>query len=638
MPFELAGKRLDIDLSSGRIIKRDSDPEQYEKFLGGRGIATQMFVDRVSPETDPFAPDNPLVFSAGVLTGTLAPGANRTALVTRSPQTSLLTYSTIGGFWGPELKRAGYDTIFITGIAETPVYLFIRDDLVELRDAAHLWGKGVRETGQILRTEHKPINIQVLCIGPAGENKVFASSIEHSPGAGAHRAGVGAVIGHKKLKAIVVQGTGDILVANPAELKKTCDHINSKTDPIKKYWRDWPAKNGAWLFNEAVHGNYEEVVTFEDDEKILTDFNTDFKRRSAGCFNCGIGCKSVITLPEGRYAAVKCMSYFNFMFALKICDIHFSVRCFELCENYGLDVVSTAYLTGFAIDLYQRGIITRGDTGGLKLNWGDREAAFRLIEKIAGREDIGDILAWGVVEAARKIGKGAEDHAYHVKKLEPIPYSIDPYSALLSSVGDKPDQTRSEGFIASEGLEYYSAEWRKKYVKDGFFSYPAALQPEFESEYEGRDHDYEKIVPFASYDVDKNSLADCTGVCIYWTGFWQYNPILVDDHLKLIEYATGMPMDEEKAMKAAKRTGLMTRAYNAMAGISRSDDTIHQRFFENPPGEQKPILDREKFNVMVSRYYASRGWNDDGIPSAEELDRLGLEDIRLKLERKGLLW
>jgi len=637
MPFGLAGKGLEIDLSSGRVVRINSDPDQFEKFLGGRGIATKMFVDRVSPETDPFAPDNPLIFSAGLLSGTLAPGANRTALVTRSPQTGLLTYSTIGGFWGPELKRAGYDTIFIAGIAETPIYLFIRDDLIELRDASHLWGKCVREAGQILGAEHKPLNIQVLCIGPAGEKKVFASSIEHAMGAGAHRAGVGAVMGHKKLKAIVVHGTRDILVANPAELKKTCDHINSKTGPIRDYWRDWPAKNGAWLFNEAMHGNYEEAVIFEDDEEILTNFNKASKMRSAGCFNCGIGCKSVIALPEGRYATVKCMSYFNFMFAVKICDIHFSVRCFELCENYGLDVVSTAYLTGFAIDLYQKGIITRADTGGLELNWGDRQAAYSLIEKIARREDIGDILAYGVVEASRKIGKGAEEHAYHVKKLEPIPYTIDPYSALLSSVGDKPDQTRSEGFIASEGLEYYSPEWRENYVKDGFFSYPKALKPDFESDYEGRDHDYEKIVPFASYDVDKNSLADCTGVCIYWTGFWQYNPILVEDHLKLIEYAAGMPMDEEKAMNAAKCTGIMTRAFNAMAGISRRDDTIHKRFFEKPSGAQKPIIDRERFDAMVSRYYSMRGWNEDGIPSAEELDRLGLEDIRLKLEQKGIL-
>jgi len=325
------------------------------------------------------------------------------------------------------------------------------------------------------------------------------------------------------------------------------------------------------------------------------------------------------------------------MFAIKICDIHFSVRCFKLCENYGLDVISTAYLTGFAIDLYQKGIITQADTGGLELKWQDRETPFRMIEKIAKREDIGDILANGVVEASKIIGKGAQEYAYHIKKLEPIPYTIDPYSSLLSSVGDKPDQTRSEGFIASEGLECYSTEWRRKYVKDGYFSYPEALKTDFENEYEGRDYDYEKIVPFASYDMDKNSLADCTGVCIFWTGFWQYNPIMVEDHLRLIEYTAGIQMDEEKAMNAAKRTGIMTRAYNAMTGISRKDDTIHQRFFEKPSDTEEPIIDRNKFDEMISRFYKLRAWNHDGIPSAKELDRLGLQDIRIKLEQKGLL-
>jgi len=270
-----------------------------------------------------------------------------------------------------------------------------------------------------------------------------------------------------------------------------------------------------------MHENYEEELILEDAEKALIDFESAYKTRSSSCFNCGVGCKSIISLPEGEYACIKCQSFFNIMFAIKIYDIHFSVRCFKLCENYGLDVISTAYLKGFAIDLYQKGIITQADTGGLELKWQDRETAFRMIEKIANREDIGDILAYGVVEASKKIGKGAEEHAYHVKKLEPIPYTIDPYSTLLSSVGDKPDQTRSEGFIPSEGLEYYSTEWRRKYVKDGYFSYPEELKPDFE-------------------------------------------------------------MDEEKAMNAAKRTGIMTRAYNAMTGISRKDDTIHQRFFEKP--------------------------------------------------------
>jgi aldehyde:ferredoxin oxidoreductase len=636
MPYGFAGKELEVDLTNSIVKKNDSNFEYYQKFLGGRGIATKIFIERISPDLPPFSHDNPLIFSTGLLTGTLAPSANRTALVTKSPQTGLLTYSTIGGFWGPEFKQAGYDTLIISGISDHPVYLFIKNDHVELLDASHLWGNNILETKQMLIDELKLAKVQILCIGPAGENKVFASSIEHTMGAGAHRAAVGAVMGHKKLKAIVVHGTNDVQVAKPAELKKTCDHILSKTGPIKQYWNNWPEENGPWLFNEAMHGNYENKVRFEDAETMLSKFKTVYTKRPASCFNCGVGCKSIVSLPDGQYASIKCQSYFNFMFAIKVCDIHFSVQCFKLCENYGLDVISTAYLTGFAIDLYQKGIITREDTGGLELKWQDKNAALRMIDKIANRQDIGNILANGVVEAAKEIGKGAEEYAYHVKKLEPIPYSIDPYSCLLSSVGDKPDQTRSEGFIPSEGLENYSTDWRKAYVRDGYFSYPENLKSDFVNEYEGRNNDYEKFVPFVSYDIDKNSLADCTGICIFWTGFWQYNPILVEDHLRLIEYATGLPIDEETAMDAAKRTGIMTRAYNVMTGINRKDDTIHQRFFEKPSDREKPIIDRNKFDEMISRFYKVRAWNHNGVPSAKELDRLGLQDIRLKLEQKGL--
>ena len=364
MPFAYAGKCLDIDLNGGTITKTPISPGHVEKYIGGRGVATRMFVDRVSPETDPFSPDNPLIFAAGLLTGTPAPAANRTALVTRSPQTGLLTYSTIGGFWGAELKRAGYDTLTIHGIADKPVYLFIRDDLVELRDASHLWGQTVCTTRRMLAKDHHPDTVQILCIGPAGEQKVYAATIEHTMGSGAHRAGVGAVMGHKGLKAIVVRGTQDIYVAHPAAFQATCETILSKTGPIRQYWDNWPAQNGSWLYKEAMHGNYEDTVVLENDVDTLTDFETAHKSGTAACLNCGAPCKSTIRLPEGQYACVKCQSFFNFMFALKIDDVHFSVGCFRRCEDYGLDVISTAYLTAFAIDLYEKGIITRADTGG----------------------------------------------------------------------------------------------------------------------------------------------------------------------------------------------------------------------------------------------------------------------------------
>jgi len=234
MPYARAVTELEVDLSKGKIEKREGDHQLYETYLGGRGSITRMFWDRVPPETEAFSPENLLIFGVGLLTGTLAPGANRTAIVTLSPQTDLLTYSMLGGYWGAELKQAGYDTLTLAGRSSTPVYLWIDDDQIEIRGAHHLWGKDVRETQTLIRKELDRDKAQNLSIGPAGEHKVYVASIEHSLGSGISRAGVGAVMGDKNLKAIVVYGTKDTSVAKPTEFNEVCGYVLSKTGRLKK--------------------------------------------------------------------------------------------------------------------------------------------------------------------------------------------------------------------------------------------------------------------------------------------------------------------------------------------------------------------------------------------------------------------
>ncbi len=637
MPYARAGSNLEVDLSQAQVEKRENDSRLNAAYLGGRGTGTKLFWDRVPPETAPFSPDNLLIFGVGLLTGTLAPGANRTALITKSPQTDLLTFSNLGGFWGAELKHAGYDGLIISGTSPTPVYLWINDDKVEIRDARHLWGKDVKETHRAIRHELDQDKVQTLCIGPAGENRVYAATIQHSFGCGASRAGVGAVMGDKNLKAIVAYGTRDLDIARPSEFHQVCERILQKTGRIKKYWDDWTHEAGTWLLDGA-YGYFDDPppVPFENPGQWLEEFVETFQTRRSTCYNCAIGCKSVIALPDGGYSFVKCQSWFNFLLACRIRDLTFSVKCYDLCESYGLDVISTANLVAFAIDLYTKGILTKADADGMHLEWENRDVAFSLIGKIARKEGIGDVLANGVYEAARAIGRGAQEHVCHLKKLEPIPYHIStPSSALRSSIADKPDMTRAESFVAAEGLEF-SKEWKEEYVKSGFFSYPRHLEKVFLDDYVGLERDYEKVVPFTSYEADKNNLADCTGICIFWTGFWRYNPISVDDHVHLISCALGMDMDETEAMTIAKRTGALTRAYNVITGIRRKDDTIPERYFR-PPVPSLPPLDRKKFDRMISEYYKLRGWNDEGIPTAEELDRLGLDDVRRDLEQRGIL-
>jgi aldehyde:ferredoxin oxidoreductase len=637
MHYGWVGNKLEIDLSEGKVEKTEVDFQLNQSYLAGRGTNTKILWDRVQPETHPFSEDNLLIFGAGLLCGTPAPGANHTALTTRSPQTNLQTYSNLGGFWGPELKHAGYDTLVISGKSPQPTYLWINDGNVEIRNASHIWGKDTGEAQRIIRKELKKEKVQILCIGPAGENKVYAASIEHGSGVSASRAGVGAVMGDKKIKAIAVYGTKDVSVAKPSEFIELCDDILKKTGRIRAFFDNWSYESAQGMMDQMAFGNLGEEIPYPDSGKLHEDFLQRFRARKIACYNCNIRCKSAIHLPEVGYSFVKCQSWFTFMFACKIRDFAFNQKCYNLCERYGLDAISTANCIAFAINLYEKGILTKKDTDGMRLEWGNEDLAFSLIRKIAWREGVGSLLAKGVYEAARLIGKGAEEYAHHIKKLEIVPFGLyTPYRALRTAITDRADMTRAEAGVPQHGLKE-PWEWKEEYIKSGFFPYPKELEKIFLEDFVGLAKDYEKIVPFTSYDVDKNTLADCSGLCIFWTGFWRYNPINLNDHIKLISYATGIGIDETEAMKVAKRIGTLIRAYNVILGIRRKDDKIPEKYFQKTPPPPYLQLDPDKFKQMIDEYYRLRGWNSEGIPRKETLEELGLDYVRLELERRGIL-
>jgi aldehyde:ferredoxin oxidoreductase len=630
------GKNLEVNLSSGKSHTTAVESASREMYLGGRGTNTKLFWDRIPPETDPYSSGNLLVFGTGVLTGTPAPGANRTILTTLSPQTNLQTYSSLGGFWGAQLKQAGYDNLIISGKSSKPVYLWIYNDRVEIRDAGHLWGKDIREATKIIRDELKQRSVQVLSIGQAGENRVQAATIEHGSGTGASRAGVGAVMGDKKLKAIAVCGTKDIHIARPVAFYELCENILQKTDGIRAYYDRISYETHEWFMNNWAWGNMGPRRPFDNAGAYHEDFVNQFSSRSESCYNCVLACKINILLPEGEYCSVKCQSWFSFMFAAKTRDLLFNARCVNLCEKYGLDTVSTACNIAFAIDLFEKGILTGADTQGEVLEWGNQDQVLGLIGKIAGREGIGDVLADGVYEAARQIGKGALKHAYHIKKLEMIAFQpSNPYRALRTAVTDRLDMTRAESSAVLWAMEN-TPKWKREYVKAGYFHYPKEFEKPFVEKYVGLGRDYEKIVPFTSRDVDTNAIADASGICIFWTGFWLYPPISVDDQINLISYATGMDLDETKAILIARRINALTRAYNVRRGINRrADIKIPEKFFRETPTPPDAKLDHKKFNKMISSYYKLRGWNYKGIPSKKELERLDLHDVRQDLEQRG---
>lgn len=648
MPYGLTGTNLEIDLSRGKVEKRQSDPRLAEMYLGGKGTNAKILWDRVPPEVEPFSPGNLLIFGAGVLTGTIVPGANRICITFRSPVTNTQMYSVLGGFFGAELKHAGYDAIVISGKSPAPVYLWINDGQVEIRDASHLWGKDTRETQRLIQEELKNSKVQVACIGQAGENKVYAASIEHSTGASASRAGVGAVMGDKRLKAIAVYGTKDVNVANTSRLIELCDQIMARAAPV----RTKALENlSNFLIGPFIHGgtygylsadeNFPPELQREIAKAAATnkDFIDKFRAREVACYNCGLRCKHVYPRPDGGHSFIKCGSWVTPLIASRVIDWSYAIEFYNRCEKYGLDSKATGNYITFLMNLYQNGILTREDTDGIHLEYGNREIVLSLVDKIALRQGIGTLVANGIHNAASKIGRGAEEYFYHTKKLELGNYEplFSAVAALRQAVSDKADMVGLGNSLVSM---YWPRprEEREAYIKSGFFQYPKEFEKYFLSDYDRTGADYEGLVQFLAYDHEMYAFADSMGLCMFWMGFWGYPPInsraLIAD---LISSVTGMDMDEARATKIARRTVNLIRAYMVREGIRRKDDSVPEMFFQRTPHPPAQTLDHDRFNKWIDRYYEIKGWNSEGIPTRETLAALDLDYVIEDLRQRGIL-
>ncbi|MBI4295133.1 MAG: hypothetical protein HY669_03090 [Chloroflexi bacterium] len=634
-------------MSRGEVERKQTDPKLVEMYLGGKGIATRLLWDRVPPGVEPFSPDNPLIIAAGLLTGTMVPGANRACIVYKSPVTDSHTYSNVGGFWAAEMKHAGYDFMVISGKSPAPVYLWINDGQVEIRDASHLWGKDTRETQRLIREELGKDKAQILCIGPAGENKVYLSTIEHGNGASASRGGGGAIMGDKNLKAIAVYGTRDVSVANTPKLIELGDQILSRTGPIRTaIFEDYAKTLVQWLADLGSFGNFDEKTLSDlqpytqNMAKMTQDFVDKARSREVACYNCGLRCKHVYPAPDGGYTFLKCVPWVNPVTSSQIFDCSFILRFHNLCEKYGLDSSSLANILNFAIDLYQKGILTREDTG-MHLEWGNDKVILSLMEKIAQRDGVGDVLANGVYRAAQQIGRGAEQYAYHTKKLEMIPsYIIGPHSVFRQMISDKAGDVTRLDSTALTLVWRDSKEEREKLINSGFFSYPKRFEQFFRDGIDLSGQDYEALCQFVAYDEETWTLADCAGICMFWSTFFWLPPIgsravLAD----LIAYATGMDIGETEATKIAKRIVTLVRAYHVRDGLRKKDDVASAPpyTFDRDPPPPYPKLSRQTTEKWVDRFYEIKGLDKEGIPTRQTLQELDLDDVRQDLEQRGIL-
>jgi aldehyde:ferredoxin oxidoreductase len=640
MLYAWTGVNLEVDLSRGKTEKVKSDPKLIEDYLGGKGTNAKLYWDRLSPEVDPFSPDNLMIVGTGLLCGTMVPGANNTSITFKSPLTGLYSYSNGKGFFAPELKYAGYDKIVISGKSPTPVYLWINDDHVEIRDASHLWGKNTHETQRLIREELKR-DIQVLAIGPAGENRVMAASVEHSTGNSFSRGGVGAVMGDKKLKAIAVYGTKDINIAKPAKLMEVCDQLLSRVDVVRQ--ADFTEDISMMLAVFGGYHNWGRPTTPEFQQQragiaaVYRDYRSKNRIREVACYNCPVRCKQAYCRPDGTYSYLHCGGWGIGFIASNIIDMDFAMTYYRLCELNGLDCMAVGNYIGFAIDLYERGILTKEDTGGIHLEWENHELVFSLIDKITRREGIGDLLADGVYRAARKIGKGAEEYAIHIKKQEPLNMEVrGSRAATVLATQARHDTMRVISILDSVWAK--SREEREKFIKEDRWRYPKEWQEMFlETEMDFHDYDYERRIMVMDYEEQFYALCDMLGICFFYTGMLGYpvikSPAVLAD---LVSYAAGIDVDEAEAMKIARRTITFDRAIQLREGMRGEDDTVPARLFSRREAGAYDNFTHEMFNKWLNHYYKVKGWNNEGIPTKETLDELGLDYVSEDLEQRGI--
>ena len=650
MRYAETGFNLEVDLTRGNIERVATDPGLTELHLGGLGTNAKILWDRVLPEVEPFSADNLLIFSAGLLVGTPAPGCNRTIVSTISPQTLLMAFSMMGGFWAPELKYAGYDKVILRGKSPNLVYLWINNDKVEIRDASHLHGKGAVETAELIRQELKEPKAQVAAIGLAGENRVYMASIEHGRSS-ASRLGIGAVMGDKGLKAIAVRGTKDINLAQPAEFIKLCNEVLQyipvrDKNPVPGVMailaglgspKEMTVHDEKWHTENFSWGNARQRrkdFWNEEIEKKWTESMENVRTRLISCYNCPMKCGAIISVPGISTYAMKCFSKLTYTMAA-FSDLDFGFRIAQRATEYGVDAFSTPQVMAFALELYENGILTDKDLPGMP---SDSEGRFYwLLDRIVRREGIGDVLANGTYWAAKQIGKGAEAYAHNnIKKHEQLPLKLsmlNPVYFLMYCTGEKSNITQIEGNFPQ--APFPTMEERKEFVKD-WIQVPDEKFKQYLLDWEPRgEHSipYYPTVQMSCEIVDwqekMHYIDDALGVCAGLSSFPLKPPYHIHNFPALISSATGIDMDEDRLTQIAKRNRTLVRAVNVRRGLRRAD--------EKPPEDHWKKRFPELETKLLDAYYKFKGWNNQGIPTKESLQELSLDYVSEDFLRRGIL-
>jgi len=619
-----AGKILEVNLTSGKISKTSVDDETLRKFIGGSGLAAKLFLDRVSPQVAPLSPQNTLFIMTGPLQGTNLPGSGRFNISAKSPLTNIWGEGNCGGTFGPELKFAGWDGIIIEGASDKPVYLFIDDDKVEIRDASDLWGKDSYETIDMVTDKiGGGRKVKVLAIGQAGENLVKYAAIIHDKADAIGRCGLGAVMGSKKLKAIVVRGRGKASIAMPEDYNKArreaLDVIKDSavaqslhsmgTDaslPLGMMTGDVPSKN--WSLGENLEGS-EALGGPTYSEKYLT--------KTHACYACPIACKRVCQVKEGPYkgeeqAGPEYETCCAFGTLVMNNDLAAVIKINEMCNRYGLDTISCGSTIAFAIDCFEHGVITEDDTQGIKLTWGNMESVFRMVEKVARREGFGDVLAEGSRAAAKKIGRNAADFAVEVKGLEAPMHDPRGYHGMGLAYA-----MSNRGACHLQHMDLF--------VEQGQVAYPEIVG--LKDDYEGQTSEGKAEMTMICENL--GMVCSSAVLCVFAMACLKAN-----DLVEFLRTTTGFGYSLDELMECGERVWLLKRGLNNLMGITAADDRLPKKILV-PVNEGAAAGSVPDIESMRKEYYGLRKLNANGYPSREKLESIGLADLAKKIYTSG---
>jgi len=604
------GVILRVDLTAGEITKDELSEETARKYVGGCGLGAKILMEETKPETEPLSADNIMIFSVGPVTGTTLFNSDRFDVVTKSPLTGIFAEASAGGYWGGKFKKCGYDALVVKGKADKPVYLYIDNDTVEIRDASHLWGKDTFETTELLKKENKD-SLKAAVIGPAGENQVPIANIitDGYHGRAVGRCGIGAVMGSKNLKAIVADGSKDVSVADPERFKALAKKLGPSMKDGPEVLRTGGTSVGLDhcenIGNHPIRNWYQ--GEYKEGAAKLTGM-TMVKERLVDRYHCGkcvINCGRIIKVQGGPYDGKEAAGpeYETLGLLGSNClvdDLDAVIKSNELCNRYGMDTISTGSVIGFGMEAFENNIITKEDTEGLDLVWGSGEAVHTMIERIAYKKGLGELLGKGVRKASRILGGMAPEFAVEVKGLEPPAH--DPRALFTVALG----------FATSNRGACHVAAFSHDFEEGGFIEdlgtprLPKRFTPVDKAE---------NVFQMQNLMGMFDSMVCCK--------FGLFGGLTVDPLVEALSAVTGWDVDREEFFKMGERIFNIKRMYNNRLGISRKDDTLPPRMLLHRRGGGTNEL--PPLNIMLNEYYQYRGWDEYGRPTKDKIEELDLQ-------------